>query len=283
MVQTEGARPSYLIPVFFHERFVNMVLLPALDIIFDTSVVPVPLDYQSAADFGFRKGITLSMEEMTQMISPMRGILSRNSSLSVIFGDFFFVTWSMGIKSRFVGGETFAHALSSQGFIWDKMDLRNFYLHLGIYFASSQLDLTGLWSTGERNDFQSILELLFEDESFHKSMYRHGPFCGHSGIGGFKYWNRKSGFIRVSAYSHAKQPFYSRSTYGERHGKDFDADDVFKTRMKHCLSLMKYKSYGVRFEVRFAANRWDVQYDCAMDVAKNHLPAHICYVLVRQS
>ncbi|EIE92022.1 hypothetical protein RO3G_16733 [Rhizopus delemar RA 99-880] len=277
MVQTESARPSYFIPVLYHERFVNMVLLPALDIIFDTSVVPVPLDYQSAADFGLGKGISLSMEEVSQLISAMRGILSRNSSLSAIFGDFFFVTWGMGMKSRFVADENFVHALSSQGFIWDKMDLSNLYLDLGINFASPQLGLTGLWSTGERKDFQSILELLFEDESFHKSMYRHDPFCGHSGIGGFKYGNRKSGFIRVSAYSHAKQPFYSRSTYGERHGKDFDADDVFKVspgfikhvaRMKHCLSLMKYKSYGVRLEVRFTANHWDALYNqdgCTFD------------------
>lgn len=239
MVQTEGAHPSHYIPALYHEKFVNLVLLPALDIIFDTSVVPVPLDYQSAADFGLGKGITLSMEEVSQLISAMRGILSRNSSLSAIFGDFFFVTWGMGMKSRFVGDENFVHALSSQGFIWDKMDLSNLYLDLGINFASPQLGLTGLWSTGERKDFQSILELLFEDESFHKSMYRHDPFCGHSGIGGFKYGNRKSGFIRVSAYSHAKQPFYSRSAYGERHGKDFNADDVFKVSpgfIKHVVS-----------------------------------------------
>ncbi|KAG1040012.1 hypothetical protein G6F43_012380 [Rhizopus delemar] len=277
MVQTEGARPSYFIPVFFHKRFVNMVLLPALDIILDTSVVPVPLDYQSAADFGLGKGITLSMEEVTQLISLMRGILSRNSSLSIIFGDFFFVTWGMGIKSRFVWGETFAHALSSQGFIWDKIDLRNFYLDLGIYFASSQLGLTGLWSTGEGKDFQPILELLFDDKSFHKSKYRHEPSCCHSGIGGFKYGNRKSGLIRGSAYSHSKQPFYSRSAYGERHGKDFNADEAFKispgfikhlSKMKHCLSLMKYKSYGVRLEVRFTANNWDVLYGHTMNLAK---------------
>lgn len=38
--------------------------------------------------------------------------------------------------------------------------------------------------------------------------------------------------------------------------------------MKHCLSLMKYKSYGVRFEVRFTANRWDVLYNRAMNLAK---------------
>ncbi|KAG1534371.1 hypothetical protein G6F47_012981 [Rhizopus delemar] len=76
------------------------------------------------------------MEEVSQLISAMRGILSRNSSLSAIFGDFFFVTWGMGMKSRFVADENFVHALSSQGFIWDKMDLSNLYLDLGINFAS---------------------------------------------------------------------------------------------------------------------------------------------------
>lgn len=38
--------------------------------------------------------------------------------------------------------------------------------------------------------------------------------------------------------------------------------------MKHCLSLMKYKSYGVRLEVRFTANDWDVLYDHTMNLAK---------------
>ncbi|KAG0806593.1 hypothetical protein G6F16_010760 [Rhizopus arrhizus] len=284
IVQTEGARPSYFMPAHYHEKFVNLVLLPALDIIFDTSVVPVPLDYQSAADFGLGKGITLSMEEVSQLISAMRGVLSRNSSLRGIFGDFFFVTWGMGMKSRFAGEETFVHALSSQGFIWDNMDLNNLYLDLGINFASPQRGLTGLWSTGEGNDFQPILELLFDDRTFHKRMYRHDPFCGHLGIGGFKYGNCKSGLIRASAYSHCKQPFYSRSTHGERHGKDFNADEVFKlspgfmkhvTKMKHCLSLMKYRTYGVRLEVRFTASHWHVLYDRTMDLAKNQLQVHI--------
>ncbi|KAG1369006.1 hypothetical protein G6F61_012702 [Rhizopus arrhizus] len=145
----------------------------------------------------------------------------------------------MGMKSRFAGEETFVHALSSQGFIWDNMDLSNLYLDLGINFASPQRGLTGLWSTGEGKDFQPILELLFEDTNFHKSMYCHDPFCGHLGIGGFKYGNCKSGLIRASAYSHCKQPFYSRSSYGERHGKDFNADDVFKVSpgfIKHVVS-----------------------------------------------
>ncbi|KAG1366203.1 hypothetical protein G6F61_013234 [Rhizopus arrhizus] len=217
------------------------------------------------------------MEEVSQLISAMRGVLSRNSSLRGIFGDFFFVTWGMGMKSRFAGEETFVHALSSQGFIWDNMDLNNLYLDLGINFASPQRGLTGLWSTGEGNDFQPILELLFDDRTFHKRMYRHDPFCGHLGIGGFKYGNCKSGLIRASAYSHCKQPFYSRSTHGERHGKDFNADEVFKlspgfmkhvTKMKHCLSLMKYRTYGVRLEVRFTASHWHVLYDRTMDLAK---------------
>lgn len=38
--------------------------------------------------------------------------------------------------------------------------------------------------------------------------------------------------------------------------------------MKHCLSLMKYKSYGVRLEVRFTANHWDALYNHTMDLAK---------------
>lgn len=38
--------------------------------------------------------------------------------------------------------------------------------------------------------------------------------------------------------------------------------------MKYCLSLMKSSSYGVRFEVRFTANRWDVLYNRAMNLAK---------------
>ena len=76
MVHTKDAHPSYFIPALYHEKFVNLVFLPALDIIFDTSVVPAPLDYQSAADFGLGKGITLNMEEVSQLISAMRGVLS---------------------------------------------------------------------------------------------------------------------------------------------------------------------------------------------------------------
>ncbi|KAG1138870.1 hypothetical protein G6F37_007299 [Rhizopus arrhizus] len=210
--------------------------------------------------------------------------------LSIFYLEHFFnYKASMTIKkltgrSRFFERENFVHALSSQGFIWDNMVLNNLYLDLGINFASPQRGLTGLWSTGEGKDFQPILEWLFDDTSFHKSMCRHDPSCGHLGIGGFKYGNRKSGLIRASAYSHCKQPFYSRSTYGERHGKDFNADEVFKvspgfikhvSKMKHCLSLMKYRAYGVRLEVRFTASHWDVLYDRTMDLAKYHLQVHI--------
>ena len=38
--------------------------------------------------------------------------------------------------------------------------------------------------------------------------------------------------------------------------------------MKHCLSLMKSKSYGVRLEVRFTANNWDTLYFRTMELAK---------------
>ncbi|KAG1124021.1 hypothetical protein G6F42_010006 [Rhizopus arrhizus] len=104
------------------------------------------------------------------------------------------------------------------------------------------------------------------------------------GIGGFKYSSSKPDFIRVTAYSHSKEPFYRRSAMGERHGEDFQPDEVLKVsphfmkhvkKIKHCLSLMKSKSYGVRLEVRFTANNWDTLYCRTMKLAKDQLPVHI--------
>ncbi|KAG1319916.1 hypothetical protein G6F63_014506 [Rhizopus arrhizus] len=45
--------------------------------------------------------------------------------------------------------------------------------------------------------------------------------------------------------------------------------------MKHCLSLMKSSSYGVRLEVRFTANNWDNLYCRTLELAKNQLQLHI--------
>ncbi|KAG1304966.1 hypothetical protein G6F64_008756 [Rhizopus arrhizus] len=90
--------------------------------------------------------------------------------------------------------------------------------------------------------------------------------------------------FRVTAYSHSKEPFYRRSAMGERHGEDFQPDEVLKVsphfmkhvkKIKHCLSLMKSKSYGVRLEVRFTANNWDTLYCRTMKLAKDQLPVHI--------
>ncbi|KAG0926626.1 hypothetical protein G6F31_018325 [Rhizopus arrhizus] len=60
LVLTEGVSPSYHVPDHYRVQFVDLVLLPALDIAFDTSVVPVPLDYESAAHFGLGKGIHIT-------------------------------------------------------------------------------------------------------------------------------------------------------------------------------------------------------------------------------
>ncbi|KAG1541078.1 hypothetical protein G6F49_011972 [Rhizopus delemar] len=285
LVLTEGVSPSYHVPDHYRVQFVDLVLLPALDIAFDTSVVPVPLDYESAAHFGLGKGIHISMQEFTRLETAMRDILLHNSRLNSVFGDFFFVTWGMGMKSRFSEEETFMDALTSQGFIWDRVDVTNFYLDLGVNFGCPQRGLTGMWSTGNSTNFRAIIDnFLAVEEKFLSSKYRHDPFCDHLGIGGFKYANPKSDFIRVTAYSHSKEPFYRRSAFGERHGQDFQPDEVFKTseifmkhvnRKKHCLSLMTSKSYGVRLEVRFKASSWDTLYNRTMELAKNSLPGHI--------
>lgn len=77
--------------------------------------------------------------------------------------------------------------------------------------------------------FRAIIEkFLGSKESFVLRKYRHDPFCDHLGIGGFKYSSSKSDFIRVTAYSHSKEPFYRRSTMGERHGDDFQPDEVLR-------------------------------------------------------
>ncbi|KAG1091441.1 hypothetical protein G6F42_019430 [Rhizopus arrhizus] len=285
LAATEGVSPSYHIPSHYHVQFVDLVLLPALGIVFDTSVVPVPLDYESAAHSGMGKSMCVSMKEFARLDKAMKGILSHNSGLNSVFGDFFFVTWGMGIKSRFSGDETFIDALASQGFVWDRVDLQHFYLDLGVNFGCPQHGVSGIWSTGDGRTFRAIIEkFLAANETFFPSKYRHDPLCDHLGIGGFKYANPKSDFIRVTAYSHSKEPFYRRSAVGERHGQDFQPGEVFKmsesfikhiNKMKHCLSLMKSKSYGVRLEVRFTANNWDTLYFRTMELAKNPLQTHI--------
>ena len=249
LVLTEGLSPSHHVPDHYHVQFVDLVLLPALNIVFDTSVVPVPLDYVSAAHSGMGKGIHISMQEFARLETAMRGILLRNSRLNSVFGDFFFVTWGMGIKSRFSEEETFIDALTSQGFIWDRVDLKNFYLDLGVNFGCPQRGLSGFWSTGDSTNFCAIVEkFLAANETFFPSKYRHDPFCDHLGIGGFKYANPKSDFIRVTAYSHSKEPFYRRSAVGERHGQDFQPGEVFKMSesfIKHIVS--KNSTTYIRF------------------------------------
>ncbi|KAG1460290.1 hypothetical protein G6F46_004833 [Rhizopus delemar] len=188
-------------------------------------------------------------------------------------------------RSRFSERENFASALASQGFLWDHVDPNNLYLDLGVNFGSPQHGLSGMWSTGNSTNFRAIIDnFLAPEETFLSRKYRHDPFCNHLGIGGFKYSSPKSDFIRITAYSHSKEPFYRRSTMGERHGDDFQPDEVLRVsphfikqvkKMKYCLSLMKSSSYGVRFEVRFTADHWDVLYDHTMDLAKNHLHIHI--------
>ncbi|KAG1444586.1 hypothetical protein G6F55_012267 [Rhizopus delemar] len=253
--------------------------------IFDTSVVPVPLDYESAAHSGMGKSMYISMKEFAKLEEAMRGILSLNSRLNSVFGDFFFVTWGMGLKSRFSGDETFIDALASQGFLWDRVDFNNLYLDLGVNFGCPQHGLSGMWSTGNSTNFRAIIDnFLAPEETFMWRKYRHDPFCDHLGVGGFKYSSPKSDFIRVTAYSHSKEPFYRRSTMGERHGDDFQPDEVLRVsrhfikqvrKMKHCLSLMKSSSYGVRLEVRFTANNWDNLYCRTLELAKNQLQLHI--------
>ncbi|KAG1053745.1 hypothetical protein G6F43_004202 [Rhizopus delemar] len=210
--------------------------------------------------------------------------------LSIFYPEHLFkykasVTIKMICRSRFSEDETFIDALASQGFLWDRVDFKNLYLDLGVNFGCPQHCLSGMWSTGDSKNFRDIMDhFLDEDETFIPSKYRHDPFCDHLGIGGFKYSNPKSDFIRVTAYSHSKEPFYRRSTMGERHGDDFQPDEVLRVsphfikqvkKMKYCLSLMKSSSYGVRFEVRFTANHRDVLYDHTMNLAKNHLHIHI--------
>ena len=200
----------------------DLVLLPALSIAFDTSVVPVPLDYESAAHSGMGRSMYISMKEFARLEKAMNGILSHNSSLNSVFGDFFFVTWGMGIKSRFSGDETFIDALASQDFVWDRVYLQHFYLDLGVNFGCPQHGVSGIWSTSDSRTF------LGSKESFVLSKYGHDPFSDHLSIGGFNYSSSKSDFIRVTAYCHSKEPFYRRSVMGERHGEDFQPDEVLK-------------------------------------------------------
>ena len=66
----------------------NLALLPSLGIVFDTSVVPVPLDYESAAHSGLGKSMYISMKELGRLEKAMKGIPSHNSGLNSVFGDF---------------------------------------------------------------------------------------------------------------------------------------------------------------------------------------------------
>ncbi|KAG1140054.1 hypothetical protein G6F37_005813 [Rhizopus arrhizus] len=270
--------PSYLPGACYNRRY--LVLLPALGIVFDTSVVPVPLDYESAAHSGMGKSMYISMKEFARLDKAMKGILSHNSGLNSVFGDFFFVTWGMGIKSRFSEEETFIDALTSQGFIWDRVDLKNFYLDLGVNFGCPQRGLSGFWSTGDSTNFCAIVEkFLAANETFFPSKYRHGPFCDHLGIGGFKYANPKSDFIRVTAYSHSKEPFYRRSAMGERHGEDFQPDEVLKVSphfIKHVVSEGFIYQIPMECDSRCALQQITGTLYCrTMELAKDQLPVHI--------
>lgn len=45
--------------------------------------------------------------------------------------------------------------------------------------------------------------------------------------------------VSFAAYSYSKEQFYRISAFGERHGQDFQPDEVFKTSeifMKHVVS-----------------------------------------------
>ncbi|KAG0781939.1 hypothetical protein G6F57_011920 [Rhizopus arrhizus] len=57
LATTEGVSPSYHVPSNYHVQFVDLVLLPSLGIVFDNSVVPVPLDYEPAAHSGMGKSM----------------------------------------------------------------------------------------------------------------------------------------------------------------------------------------------------------------------------------
>ncbi|KAG1372223.1 hypothetical protein G6F61_011242 [Rhizopus arrhizus] len=90
LATTESVSPSYHVPSNCHVQFVNLALLPSLGIIFDNSVVPVPLDYESAAHSGMGKSMYISMKELAKLEKAMKGIPSHNSGLISAFGDFFY-------------------------------------------------------------------------------------------------------------------------------------------------------------------------------------------------
>lgn len=211
-----------------HELFVNQLLLPALKLTLDPALVPIPESFASAAFFGLGKTINIDSNEMQEFIVHMNTIVSQDPSLFTLFGDFFFVTYGMGLKSRFSQGSSFKEPLSSLLLDWENICLDNLYLDVGFNIGSPAHTKTGFWSTGEKQSFASIIDIFYgQDHDIQTSGYRHDPFCHVKTIGGFKYKPRKSDLIMMQAYSLSKSTFYARNSTSDRQGLDLDPDDIF--------------------------------------------------------